>query len=750
MSARAVRVEFFHALGRLWRSRSAAVATAAFLSVVSLSFVHFLLRGDGASTPLAALWAVSAVPALPVLAALLTMRMVAGERENGGLDAILSAPVLERDVVLGRCAAAWAACVFALLLHLAVPLAVLPWCAPALREQLSFFGFLPALAGLSLQCVLWCACGICASACFRQPAMAALASVGVTLLIPNVVSRAAFAWMPALRAKMQAMPFAHHAVDVATGVVPVSTTVFYLSLAFFFLFAATKAVACARFRGRAGRGRRASAAFAVALALVFSTLLAVVSLRYVRDIPAPARGIASADVSVRTKQVLAETHGEVRATLFLAAKSPEFMAASRILRGLSAAAHMVAGTRLVVESVDPRWDLGRANALVRAGTPEGTVVFSRGRRRVEIPVAALVPPATNGTLVVSSDALAAGEAVCASALQRLAHDSKRETVYWAAGHGEAAHDSYDSIAGFSDVARDLLMEGYDVRAIDLPTAQSIPDDCSVLVVAGAREPFSKSENARLDGWLKAGGRMLVLAGSSPNAGAGALLADWGVRILPFSVVSDRTQSGADVVAAELPDHRITAPLAGCTLVFESPVPLKSARSPAQGAASQAETSADDPSAAARDRVDRVDVSPLAMTDSSAWGESDIAVRPWTFDPSQEPKGPLCIAAAVERGGGASEDLALRPTRIVVVGDASFVSNGALARRGNANRDFFLNSVAWLAGLDAITAARTARGAVQTGLDRTGWLLFAAWSAGAFPCAFFLVSLVLGARRRRGL
>ncbi len=749
MSARTVRIEFFHALGRLRRSRSAAVATAAFLSAASLLFVHFLLRGDGGSTPLVALWAVSAVPALPVLAALFTMRMVAGERENGGLDALLSAPVLERDVVVGRCAAAWAACVFALFLHLVVPLAILPWCAPALRGQLSFTGFLPALAGLSLQCVLWCACGICASAFFRQPAMAAMASVALTLLLPNAASRAAFAWMPALRTKMQALPFAHHAIDVATGVVPVATAVFYLSLAFFFLFAATKAVACARFQGRASRGRRASAAFAVFLSLVFSTLLAVVSLRYARDVPAPVRGIAAAEASARTRQILSETHGEIRATLFLAAKSPEFMAASRLLRGLSSAAYMVAGTRLVVENVDPRWDFGRANALVRAGTQEGTVVFSRGRRRIEIPVSALVPPATNGAVVVSSDALAAGEAVCASALQRLAHDSKRETVYWTAGHGEASHDSYDPVAGFSDVARDLRMEGYDVRTLDLTTAQSIPGDCSALVVAGAREPFSKSENARLDGWLKAGGRMLVMAGFSPNAGAGALLADWGVRILPFNVVSDRTQTGTDVVAAELPDHRITAPLAGCALVFESPVPLKSARAPSQTAAPQSE-SPDDAAAAVRDSVDRVDVMPLAMTDSAAWGESDVAVRPWTFDRSQEPKGPLCIAAAIERGGGASEDLALRPTRIVVVGDASFVSNGALARRGNANRDFFLNSVAWLAGLDALTAARTPRDAVQTGLDRTGWLLFGAWSAGAFPCAFLLLSMMAAARRRRAL
>lgn len=118
---------------------------------------------------------------------------------------------------------------------------------------------------------------------------------------------------------------------------------------------------------------------------------------------------------------------------------------------------------------------------------------------------------------------------------------------------------------------------------------------------------------------------------------------------------------------------------------------------------------------------------LAKTDESAWGETDVSVRPWTFDSATEPRGPLALAVALERGGSEAPDLALRPTRIVVIGDGTFVSNGSLAMRGNANRDFFLNSVAWLAGLDTLGAARTPGNVVVTGLDRDGWLKFGAWS-----------------------
>jgi hypothetical protein len=107
---------------------------------------------------------------------------------------------------------------------------------------------------------------------------------------------------------------------------------------------------------------------------------------------------------------------------------------------------------------------------------------------------------------------------------------------------------------------------------------------------------------------------------------------------------------------------------------------------------------------------------------------------------------LTLAVALERGGSDAPDLVLRPTRIVVIGDGTFVSNGALATRGNANRDFFLNSMAWLAGLDTLNAARTPGNVVVTGLDRSGWLKFGALSG--FIILVFVAFVMLTSIRRR--
>ena len=87
-------------------------------------------------------------------------------------------------------------------------------------------------------------------------------------------------------------------------------------------------------------------------------------------------------------------------------------------------------------------------------------------------------------------------------------------------------------------------------------------------------------------------------------------------------------------------------------------------------------------------------------------------------------------------------------RIVAIGDAGFVMNGQLAARANANRDFFLNCVAYLSGTDASVASGAESDALVTGFDREGRVRFAAVVAGAVPLAVFLVLAAVAARRRR--
>ncbi len=735
---RTVRVIMLRTFGALMGSMSTAVAVAVFLGVSGGLFARALLGGEGGLTPVAVLWALGAAPTLPVLAAVLTMRLVADDRASGRADLLFSAPVRPRDVVLGKFLGAWLHAALALAVYLALPLALLPACAPALAEHLTWDLFLPAYAALLMQAALWCACGIFASACCRSAAVAAVISLMLTVVLPTAAYQSAIIWGRAFRVHFTELPFTAHLVDLSTGLLQLSTLFLYFALAVCALFAASKTLALLQFGGRGWLGVRFSTACAVFLAFAFTACAFLFVDRFSISAELPMRGGYSA--SDRTRQILAETSGEpVHVTCFLSQRAPAYRVVRRLLRGLETTARGVAGVQLEVASVDPRWDLGAAGRLVKAGVPEGALVFRQGRRKVTVPVDDLFAGVTNDTLAVTTEGLFEAENACATAVQRLSVAGRRGTLYWTTGHGESSAASYDAIYGMSDMAREFRQNGYRIKTIDLAQTATVPEDCAVLVIAGAREPFSRTETQRVEGYLRGGGRLLVLTASSPNAGVGSLLSDWGVRQLPCTAVSpSSTFNGADVLVTDLGDHAVTRPLADCTLLFEGAAVLQPTAA--------AETNAVD--AAQSAAVDRTEFMALARTDAKSWGESEPAVRPWAFDPTTEPKGPLVLAAALERGGGAAKDLAFRPTRIVVVGDATFALNGALARRANANRDFLLNAVAWLAGLDAFSDSRMPGNVVATGMDRSRWIRFGVLAAGGPAACVLLLGLLAAFRRRR--
>jgi hypothetical protein len=82
----------------------------------------------------------------------------------------------------------------------------------------------------------------------------------------------------------------------------------------------------------------------------------------------------------------------------------------------------------------------------------------------------------------------------------------------------------------------------------------------------------------------------------------------------------------------------------------------------------------------------VNVTPLARTSPDSWGETDReALAQGTAKPDpQDPKGPLSVAVVATRD----------KARLVVYGTSNLATNQFLNLQGN--RDFFLNTVSWLA------------------------------------------------------
>ena len=683
-----VRVTWNRTIGRARSLFSTGFAISGFLAASAALFAFRLDAAEGVSISVASIWASAVAPFLPALAAFLAMDVWSDELQSGRIELLLTAPVKEREFTLGKFLGVFTMLVLATFLSFATTVVALRVYAPSALAGVGVLGFCPAFFALMLQGTLWCAVSVAMSSVFRHAAAAAFASLILLVGIPRGGWAALLAWAPLGRPAFGEMLFDAHVVDMSSGLFSSGTVLSYLFLSSFFLFVASKNVAMCRFGGRGGRSLRLSTAFALVLAGIFTGLAVELVNRLDTKIDLPV-GNVETEFSARTRGVLADAHGEMTVTCFLPRKDASFRPVGHFLRKLQRESASLGGIKIDLRFVDPLWDLGPAERLVRLGATEGSLVFEKGRRNVVLPLA-------DGY----------GERICASTIQSLTMPPQRRNVYWTVGHGEAARDEYGAF-GMSDIARELAREGYRNVAIDLAGDAQIPSDCALIVVAGAKEDFSRAESGRIDSYLRAGGRLLVLLATADSGGVASLLPGWGLRPSPATTAGAKSISGTDLIVGEFSEHAISKPLQGSRIVLERPIGFM-------------------PSAAAEtgSGADRIEFTPLAKA------------------------GTAVVAAAVERGAGAGADLSIRPMRIVAIGDAGFVMNGQLGARANANRDFFLNCVAYLSGTDASVASGAEMNVLSTGLDRATRGRFAAIVAGAVPLVVLLLLMAVAAGRRR--
>lgn len=668
---------------------STAFMVAGFLAVAAAMFAFNLQSAEGGRLALPAIWAVSVSPVLPVLAAFLAMGVWSDERQAGRIEMLLTTAVRERDLVFGKFLGVLALMSVAVVFFQAVSLFALSFFAPAALRGVQAFSFLPALLALLIQGILWCAVSVAASALTERGAMAACMSIGVLVALPRALWAGFKVWAPMGRSAFGEMPLDAHVVDIASGVFSTGTIFSYLVLAGVMLFITSKCIVSIRLVGKGARPMRISTFVTILLSVAFAVLSILLLLRLDRIVDVPV-GRTVLRFSPRMRSVLTEASGDIAVTSFLSRSDSRFRPLGHFLRALKHEADAMGGVRLDIRFVDPRWDLGAAERLIRQGAQEGSLVFEKSRRVAVVPL---------------GDGY--NESICASAIRRVALPPQRRNVYWTFGHGECSFEDYGAF-GLSDIARELAREGYVNARIDLAGEAQIPQDCAVIVVAGAKSDFSRVELGRLDAYLKNGGRLLALL-TSEQGGVASLLPSWGLRVQFQPLVGSRTLSGSDVIVSEFTGHAVSAPLTGSQIVLERPFSFVPSAA-TEGAAG----------------ADRLEYSSVAKV------------------------GQVTVSAAVERGAGAGRDLAIRPTRIVTVGDASFVMNGQLAARANANRDFFVNCIAHLSGTDAAAAGDAETAVLTAGIDRETRVRFVVVLAGAVPAVVMFAMLVMVfVRRRRG-
>lgn len=664
--------------GRLIGQSTTVVAGLTFLAATGAFFTRALLAAEGQSVSVQSLWAVAAVRALPILASLLTMRLWDSDGGADGTELDLVAPVPERAFAFGRLLGAYAVAVIAVSVSLIPPLFLLPRCVPSLSAELTLFGFAPALLSLFTAALPMVAIGSLAGAVFRRAAPAAVASFAVTCALPYAAYRAAIEWCPAARMGFAEPPLEAIVADASDGCLSLCAMSIAVALTFLAAFVTSKAFAMRRLVGDGNVALKTSSMLSMASAALAVALFSVLVCRIDLKVGTPSTLRTSA-FSARTREILSDVAREVRMTAFIRRSSPEFLPVARLMRAIAAESRTVAGAGVSCEFVDPRWDPIAAGNAVKAGLSEGSVVFSSGRRRITVPAKEF------------------DEGACASAIQRLAMPAQSERIAFTAGHGETSIEDF-SPNGASTAARALRQEGYRVETLFFATS-SIPADCSALVISDARTPLSAAERSRIEMFIAQGGHLFATVSPDGDVGINGLAEAYGIAPRRHGD-GTLTTDGSNVVISEFGDHTVSRPLHGAAVIL------------APGSAS-------------------LSVAPTAAAKGSGFSFT-----------------PLCLsngrtfAMAAEKGASLKSDLAIRPARIVAVGDTSFLRNGSLAVRANANRDLFLNSIAWLAGRDVSGSAGAAGNVISVGVDRGRRILFALSASCGIPIGAAIIGLLI--------
>ena len=247
---------------------------------------------------------------------------------------------------------------------------------------------------------------------------------------------------------------------------------------------------------------------------------------------------------------------------------------------------------------------------------------------------------------------------------------EKKTIYFTQGHGEKKMDDTDR-TGYSQAAADLAKENYTVKGINLVTENKIPEDTSVIVVAGPTAELFPNEIEMLNDYLKGGGSELIML-DPKGATMKDLMAQWGIDV-GNNIVVDPSGIGrllgmgpAAPVVGNYGTHPITEHMRVMTF-FPLARSINPMEKPPEG----------------------VTIDKLIQTNEKAWGETNLKGNEAEYNEGQDLKGPVTQADAVTKHEGQN-----KKTRLAVYGNSAFASNAYYAQAGNGN--LFTNTVNWLA------------------------------------------------------
>ncbi|MBU6229716.1 MAG: Gldg family protein [Cyanobacteria bacterium REEB459] len=377
-----------------------------------------------------------------------------------------------------------------------------------------------------------------------------------------------------------------------------------------------------------------------------------------------------------------------------------------------------AGERFTFEYVNPAENPRLAQEF--GVTQAGAVFLQQGEQRRLLQT------------LTASDRLS--ERTLTNALDQVAHQGGLR-AYFTQGHRELPIDG--SKTGFSQAARALKDKGFQVETLDLSTTTEIPEDGTVVIVAGPSAQFFEREVETLIKYGDRGGSLLLMIDPRTSPNLDRLLDGWGIS-LDRRIVLDTSGAGqlvglgpAAPLVTDYGDHPITHDFGQGRSFFPlvRPVNLE----PVAGVTAQ----------------------PILRSKAQSRAEALSSQGELKLDQNAPPAGPYTLGVALQRSiqpggskdqpGEGKED---QPqARLVVIGNSSFATDGLFEQQ--LNGDVFLNAVSWLGKKDDATLSIRPRQVINRRLVMTvqqqiGLVILALLG---LPLVGFGLALVIWLKRR---
>lgn len=248
-------------------------------------------------------------------------------------------------------------------------------------------------------------------------------------------------------------------------------------------------------------------------------------------------------------------------------------------------------------------------------------------------------------------------------------------IYFLTGHGEKDTEYGSGDAAMTRALSTLETKNYTVKKLNLLVDNKVPEDASVIVVAGPIQPISENEVNLIKDFLTNGGSLIVMQdpsvlteyGDATDLLAEMMAQDWGIVFNDDIIIDLQSAQPTTAVAAYYDStHAITVNMNNLAAYFPFTRSLTIGNTP-----------------------EDVIATPIVQTSERSWGETDFDSLSQGGQVSldeTEVVGPLTLAVAAEN--------TTTNGRVVAFGTSLLAEDQNFDAYGSG--DMFVNSVDWSA------------------------------------------------------